>query len=80
MMDVTISEASLLKFVWRVHQALEQWEASAKEELLKMPVMHVDETSLRVDKKNYWIHVHSSGDITLKCLQQGRGDKSHQCN
>lgn len=76
MMDVTLSEASLLKFVWRLHQALEQWEVSAKDELLKMPAMNVDETSLRVDKKNHWIHVYSAGEITLKCLDRGRGIKA----
>ena len=76
MMDVTLCEASLLKFVLRLHQALEQWETSAKEELLKMPAMNVDETSLRVDSKNHWIHVYSSGDITLKCLHKGRGIKA----
>ena len=76
MMDVTISEASLLKFVLRLHLALAQWENSAKEELLKMPAMNVDETSLRVDKKNHWIHVYSGGDITLKCLERGRGLKA----
>jgi transposase len=72
-MDVTLCEASLLKFVLRLHEALEQWEISAKEELLKMPAMNVDETSLRVDGKKHWIHVYSSGDITLKCLHKGRG-------
>ncbi|NOY73008.1 MAG: transposase [Gammaproteobacteria bacterium] len=76
MMDVTLAEASLLKFVWRLHQALELWEISAKDELLKMPAMNVDETSLRVDKKNHWIHVYSAGDITLKCLDRGRGIKA----
>jgi len=76
MMDVTLAESSLLKFVLRLHLALEQWEISAKEELLKRPVMNVDETSLRVDKKNHWIHVYSSGDITLKCLHRGRGIKA----
>jgi hypothetical protein len=76
MMDVTLSEASLLKFVYRLHQALEEWEISAKDELLKMPAMHVDETSLRVDKKNHWIHVYSAGEITLKCLDRGRGIKA----
>lgn len=75
-MDITLSEASLLKFILRLHLALEQWEVSAKEELLKMPAMNVDETSLRVDKKNHWIHVYSSGDITLKCLDRGRGIKA----
>jgi len=33
----------------------------------------VDETSLQVDKKNDWIHVHSGGDITLKNLHRKRG-------
>ena len=76
MMNITLAEASLLKFVWRLHQALAQWEVSAKEVLLKMPAMNVDETSLRVDKKNHWIHVYSAGDITLKCLDRGRGIKA----
>ena len=73
MIDVTLSEASLLKFILRLHQALESWEISAKAALLEMPAMNVDETSLRVDKKNYWIHVYSAGDITLKCLHRRRG-------
>ncbi len=76
MMDVVISEASLLKFILRLHQALEPWEQSAKDALLKMPAMNVDETSLRVDKNNHWIHVYCAGDITLKCLHRGRGLKA----
>jgi hypothetical protein len=35
--------------------------------------LHVDETSLRVDRKNHWIHVYSAGDITLKFLHPKRG-------
>uniref|UniRef100_UPI003AF881C6 hypothetical protein n=1 Tax=Thiolapillus sp. TaxID=2017437 RepID=UPI003AF881C6 len=31
-----------------------------------MPAMHVDETSLRVDRKNHWIHVCPAGHITYK--------------
>ena len=41
-----------------------------------MPAMHVDETSLRVDKKNHWIHVCSAGDITLKFLHPKRGSEA----
>lgn len=73
MMAVVISESTLLKFVLRCHQALDAWERQAKEHQLLSPVMHVDETSLRVDQLNYWIHVYSAGDITLKCLHQKRG-------
>ncbi len=35
--------------------------------------MNVDEASMRVDKKNNWIHVYSSGDVTLKFLHPKRG-------
>lgn len=76
MMDVVIAEATLLKFILRLHEALADWEQQAIEQLLKAPVMHVDETSFRVDKKNHWIHVHSSGDITLKCLHRRRGKEA----
>ena len=57
MIGSALSEATLLKFVWRLHLSLEQWEENAIEDLLKAPSVHVDETSFRVEKKNYWIHV-----------------------
>jgi transposase len=71
-----VSEATLLSYIMRVHCALEQWEISAKETLLNQPSIHTDETSLRVEKKNYWIHVYSAGDTTLKCLHRKRGTKA----
>jgi len=73
MIDVVISEASLLKYILRLYQVLEDWEISATEKLLKAPSIHVDETSFRVDKKNHWIHVYSSGGVTLKLLHRKRG-------
>lgn len=73
MVGSLISEASLLKFVLRLHQALEVWERKATQQLLAMPTINVDETSFRVDGKNHWIHVYSSGDITLKFLHRNRG-------
>lgn len=76
MMDVVIAEATLLKFVLRVHQALETWEAQAAEQILQAPAIHVDETSLRVDQKNHWIHVYSAGNITLKFLHRKRGKEA----
>lgn len=72
----TISEATLLKFVWRLHEALDTWEQHAKEEILKSHAINVDETSFRVDKKNYWIHSYSAGDITLKYLHRRRGSEA----
>ena len=76
MIGIVISEASLLKFVLRLHQSLELWELKVTELLLTMPAINVDETSLRVDKSNHWIHVYSSGDITLKFLHRKRGKEA----
>ncbi|MCP5090195.1 MAG: IS66 family transposase [Gammaproteobacteria bacterium] len=73
LIGMAISEATILKYVMQLHQALAAWEQSAIEQILTMPSMHVDETSLRVDKKNHWIHVCSSGEITLKFLHPKRG-------
>ena len=72
----TLSEATLLNYILRLYHALEAWELSAKAELLEAKSLHVDETSLRVNKKNHWIHTYSSGDITLKYLHKKRGKEA----
>ena len=69
----TLSEATLLGYVAQLHHALAEWEHHAIERLLASPAMHVDETSLRVERKNHWIHVYSAGTLTVKCLHAKRG-------
>jgi hypothetical protein len=76
MINQVISEATILKHVMQLHLALENWERASVELLLKSPVIHVDESSLRVDKKNYWIHVYSSGNVTIKFLHPKRGGEA----
>lgn len=76
LIGMAISEATILKYVSKLHVALEHWESTAIEQLLSMPSMHADETSLRVNKKNHWIHVYSSGEITLKFVHPKRGGKA----
>jgi transposase len=76
LIGLVISEATILKYVLQLSRALKRWEQEAIERLLTMPAMHVDETSLRVDRKNHWIHVCSAGDITLKCLHPKRGQEA----
>ncbi len=73
LIDRLLSEATLLGWVMQLHQALDAWEQASIEQLLAQPALHVDETSLRVERKNHWIHVYSSGDITLKFLHPKRG-------
>lgn len=76
MIGETIAESSFLKFILRLYQALELWESISIEKILESASIHVDETSLRVDKKNHWIHVYSAGDITLKFLHRKRGTQA----
>jgi hypothetical protein len=73
LIGLAVSEATILKYVIQLHCALARWEQAAIEQILVLPAMHVDETSLRVNKRNHWIHVCSAGDITLKFLHPKRG-------
>ena len=68
-----LSEATLLGYIAQLHHALAEWERQAIERLLAQPAMHVDETSLRVDRKNHWIHVYSAATLTVKRLHPKRG-------
>ena len=68
-----ISEATLLAWVRRTHGALADWERQAKKHLLAPPVLHADETGMRVQGKNQWLHSYSSGKLTLKFCHPRRG-------
>ena len=68
-----VSEATLLAWILRLHKALADWEAAAVECLLAMPVLHVDETSMRIDHKNHWLPDCGAGDLTLKFVHPKRG-------
>jgi hypothetical protein len=76
LIDKAISEATILNYVMQLHLALQAWEQAALAQLLSEPAIHVDETSLRVEKKKHWIHVYSGGAITLKFLHPKRGQEA----
>ena len=44
--------------------------------LLSSPVLHADETGLRIDRKLNWLHSYSAGDLTLKRVHQQRGRRA----
>ena len=71
-----LSEATLLKYVWLLHEALARWERTSIERLVQAPALHADETSVRVEKRNYWVHVYSAGAITLKFVHPKRGTEA----
>ena len=71
-----ISQAVMLKYLSQFSESLQEWELQQIVKLLQASVIYCDETSLRVNKKNYWIHSYSSGDVTLKFLHEKRGTEA----
>jgi len=80
MVGQSLSQASILKYIWTLYNSLEDWETKAKQEILKAPAMNVDETSLNVKSKTHkgkhWIHIYCANDITLKYLHKSRGNEA----
>ena len=68
-----LSEATCLGYIRRLHEALQAWEVAARARLLQSPALHADETGLRVDGQNHWLHVLTNGSLTLKFLHRKRG-------
>ena len=73
MLGQLISEATMLRHVMELHVALARWEQATVKALLAAPVIHLDETSMKVDGTNHWVHVVSAGDLVLKRLHPNRG-------
>jgi transposase len=73
-----ISQATMLKYIFQIHISLEKWEQDMIEKIILSPVIHCDETSIRVNKKNYWIHVYTYGDISLQFIHSKRGIEAVQ--
>ena len=68
-----VAEATLLAWLLRLHRALADWEAAAIQRLLESPVLHADETGLRIGGKNHWLHTLGAGGLTLKFAHRKRG-------
>lgn len=56
-------------------QALEPTEEAIKERLLQRPVLHADETGLRVKNQSYWMQTASDDQWALLLIQASRGSK-----
>jgi len=51
MIGQPVSQTSILKYIWTLHNKLESWETKAKQQILLAPAINVDETGFNVKSK-----------------------------
>jgi transposase len=68
-----VSAATVLSAVGRAHRNLEGFEAQVAAQLRKEPVIHVDESGLRVAGRLHWLHVIGTQEWTLYGVHRSRG-------
>ena len=71
-----ISQTSLCNFNKTGYENLEVFEEQLKQVLIKEELLHADETWVRVDWKNRWIHVNSNEDFTFLFPHKNRWRKA----
>jgi transposase len=80
--DYHPSEATLLNRLSSVSKKIEPQNTYIREQLLKSPVIHADETGIRIEGKTQWLHVVSNPEWTLYHVHKNRGKtaiEEHDC-
>ena len=75
-MDFPISAGTLVNFNQSAYEALEQFEALAKQKLINSAVAHADETGTNVGGKRNWLHCVSNELWTLLFPHEKRGSEA----
>jgi transposase len=71
-----ISEDTVVKFRKGCYEHLERFEEHLKKQLSQSPVLHADETGIKVGKKTEWLHVLSSAELTYLWPSDHRGSQA----
>ena len=71
-----ISEDTIGRFRKPCYEHLERFEEHLKKRLLKSPVLHADETGIRIGQKTEWLHVLSDPHYTFLWASDHRGGEA----
>jgi len=71
-----ISTGSLSNFQKQCFDRLQDYEQNIRQRLLQDPILHADETGIRLNGKNSWMHVLSSRAISFFAHHPNRGKKA----
>jgi transposase len=70
------SEATLLLSLQNMSNSLKETEQTIRTELFRKPLIHADETGIRLDGKTHWVHTISDADWTLLGVHPKRGSQA----
>jgi transposase len=73
-----VSVGTIFRAIKQSYHHLESAELHIQQELLKSPVLHADETGLRLNKVIYWLHVASTHKLTFYGYHKKRGQDAMQ--
>ncbi len=76
LLGVQMSEATVGELIQRTACELAPVEQQIKEALIEAPVIHQDETGVRVAGKGYWEHVTSTAKLTHYQVDASRGQEA----
>ncbi|UOY92324.1 IS66 family transposase [Ectobacillus sp. JY-23] len=72
----TVSEGTLVTINRQMGKALETVEQDIYRHLLSSPILHMDETGMRVEGKRQWLHVASNAKASLYMIHPKRGKEA----
>ena len=73
-----LSEGTLVNMLVACGKGVAPIVANIKAALSQMPVLHLDETGLRVMNKLHWLHVVATDQLTFYAVDEKRGKQAHE--
>ena len=73
-----ISEGTIYNANLEAYNKLEKSENAIKESIINEKVVNFDETGIRVNSLNYWIHVSCTKNYTFYGVDKSRSNKALQ--
>jgi len=75
---VNLSEGTIAKWNKSLARCVAPAIDNIKDKLFMSPVLHKDETGIRIDKKLHWLHVLSNAKCTLYAAHKKRGSEADE--
>ncbi|OOR69037.1 transposase, partial [Bacillus cereus] len=72
----SISEGTLVNHTRAFASQLQPFIKKVTEKILQSPIVHFDETGMRVENKTQWLHTASTPEVTLQHIHHKRGKEA----